>query len=247
MAPDISKHDGQTVVVSFFRFHSSKRIWAMRQMALVPALMRKPGGPSFFKVLGTGGGFGYSIKPDFRTYALLSVWDSREEAEGFESDSKVMKRYRSKTLHVYSLFLNPLQSRGAWSGVNPFRPSASEGKQSGKGIVVLTRATLKLRYTLPFWKRVKGVSSDHERYPEVIFTKGVGEFPWMTQATFSVWENIEKMMEFAYGEGGKHKEAISTTRRLKGFREELYARFQLLSSKGSWLNGDPIADAGLLQ
>jgi hypothetical protein len=63
------------------------------------------------------------------------------------------------------------------------------------------------------------------------------------QATFSVWRSVEDMTAFAHHKDGKHFEAIQTTRRLKGFKEELYARFQPKKSKGSWFGGDPVGEA----
>jgi hypothetical protein len=63
------------------------------------------------------------------------------------------------------------------------------------------------------------------------------------QATFSVWRSIEDMNAFAHKAQGRHYEAIETTRRKKGFKEELYARFQPLSTSGSWYGNDPVRDA----
>ena len=210
-------------------------------MGVIPRQLRGTEGLTFHKMLGTGGGHGYSFKPDFNTYALLTVWDRREDADAFERSSAVMENFRKRTEEVYSLFLHPIQSRGMWSGRTPFRPA--EPLPGNPLIVVLTRATLKIRYYIPFWKRVGGVSRSHEGLPGLIFTKGVGERPWIMQATFSVWRSLEEMIAFAHQKDGRHYEAISTTRKLKGFKEELYARFQPTESRGSWRGGDPVGIA----
>jgi hypothetical protein len=63
------------------------------------------------------------------------------------------------------------------------------------------------------------------------------------QATFSVWNSVESLDAFAYGEQDKHHEAIETTRRKKGFKEELYARFQPIATRGTWFGKDPIGEA----
>lgn len=231
----------QTVLISFFQFLPGQKRWAMKQMGVISRRLRGTEGLTFHKMLGTGGGTGYSHKPDFNTYALLTVWDRREDASAFERDSEVMNRFRERTREIYSLFLHPIKSRGKWSNSEPFHPQ--EPLPDNPLIVVLTRATLKMRYYIPFWKRVAGVSRSHGGLPGLLFTKGVGERPWIMQATFSVWKSLEDMVAFAHGKDGKHYEAITTTRRLKGFKEELYARFQPVESRGSWRGSDPVGEA----
>ena len=215
----------------------------MRQMAEVPRKMRRVEGVTFQKMLGTGGGAGYSHRPDFRTYALLTVWDSREKAYGFESRSAVMDHLRSRTREIYSLFLVPVSSRGRWSRKEPFRPVMPDRPDSR--LAVLTRATIKPRFYIPFWKRVGRVSRSQEGRPGLLFSKGVGERPWIMQATFTVWESVSQMEDFAHDPEGYHSEAVSTTRRLGGFREELYARFHLLDVRGTWRGTAPAGEQGL--
>lgn len=234
----MTSKNNQIVLISFFQFPARRRIWAMFQMAAVPQKLKSMEQPVFSKMLGTGGGSGYGFMPDFRTYALITVWENYEMASGFETGSEIMARFRKNSTEVYSVFLKPLQSRGIWSGVNPFVPA--EGA-SDKGLIcVITRATLKPIYYIPFWKRVKNVSASHEGSPGLIFSKGVGERPWIMQATFTIWRSLKEMQAFAHNTSGLHYEAISTTRRLKGFREELYARFQPVESRGTWKRIDPV-------
>ena len=231
----------QITLVSFFRFNPGERLWGMKQMMVTQNRMKGTDGLVFHKMLGTGGGDGYSSRPDFGTYALLSVWESRERAESFESASKVMEDFRKHAFEIYSIFLSPIQSRGFWSGRQPFSPVTPD--KHNPLIVILTRATLKPRYYIPFWKRVGRVSQSHFGSPGLFFSKGVGERPWIMQATFSVWRSVEDMTAFAHTKGGRHFEAIQTTRRLTGFREELYARFQPIQSIGTWFGKDPVGVA----
>jgi hypothetical protein len=60
----------QTVLISFFQFLPGQKRWAMKQMGVIPRRLRGTEGLTFHKMLGTGGGTGYSHKPDFNTYAL---------------------------------------------------------------------------------------------------------------------------------------------------------------------------------
>lgn len=231
----------QVVLVSFFRFPPKKRIWGMKQMMVTQKRLNNTEGLQFHKMLGTGGGAGYSFRPDFGTYALLTVWDNYDAALSFESDSPVMNEFRENAREIYSIFLKNIQVRGYWSQVKPFTPC--EPDPDNKIIVILTRATIKPGYYLNFWKRVGGISRSHIIREGLIFTKGLGERPWIMQATFSVWDSVENMDAFAHRKGGRHNEAIETTRRKKGFKEELYARFQPVSTRGSWFGKDPLGEA----
>jgi spheroidene monooxygenase len=105
---------------------------------------------------------------------------------------------------------------------------------------VLTRATIRPSFAPAFWWRVGRVARSLEGRDDLLFTKGVGERPWVEQATFSVWRSTEAMQAFAHGRGGMHAEAIARTRKAQGFREELYARFTVLRTEGSWKGGDPV-------
>jgi hypothetical protein len=62
---NMSSSRQQTVLLSYFRFPPGKYLWAMSRMAIVPRKLKRDDRISFFKMLGTGGGYGYSIKPDF--------------------------------------------------------------------------------------------------------------------------------------------------------------------------------------
>jgi len=212
----------------------------MKQMLFTQRSLNGANGLTFHKMLGTGGGAGYSSKPDFGTYALLTVWDEAEMAHRFEPDSAPMRNFSMHAKEVYSIFLSPISSRGLWSGRQPF--VFSEPDPENPLITVLTRATLKARYYIPFWNRVGGVSRSHENARGLIFSKGVGERPWIMQATFTIWKSVKDMEAFAHDRGGRHYEAIAKTRRLKGFKEELYARFQPFDSRGTWKGEDPLGE-----
>ena len=60
---------------------------------------------------------------------------------------------------------------------------------------------------------------------------GIGEVPWIKQATFSIWQDKNAMKEFAYGMQ-QHKEVISRTRKEDWYKEEMFVRFRILDVKG---------------
>ena len=60
--------------LTLFSFRKNK-FWAFKQMGTVGFRMKSITGLQFYKFLGTGGGQGFSLRPDFSTYAFLGVWD----------------------------------------------------------------------------------------------------------------------------------------------------------------------------
>ena len=73
----------QTVTtVTFFSFTTNK-FWAFKQMGIAPLKLGNIKGLKFFKFLGTGGGSGFSLWPDFSTYAFMGVWEQEVDFNNF--------------------------------------------------------------------------------------------------------------------------------------------------------------------
>jgi hypothetical protein len=70
-----------------------------------------------------------------------------------------------------------------------------------------------------------------DNYKDLIFSKGIGEFPLLMQATFSLWASSEAMMNYAY-QNPMHSEMVKKTKELKWYSEELFARFQIFHQVG---------------
>jgi spheroidene monooxygenase len=92
-----------------------------------------------------------------------------------------------------------------------------------------------------FWGRVPNISAVIGKDPSVLFKLGIGEKPWLHQVTFSIWPDAAAMNNFA--RTGPHAEAISSVRQDGWFSEELYARFSLVSDRGTWGGISPLAPA----
>lgn len=231
---------GTHVTLSFFWYEGLRaRLWGMRQMAEMRRPLADVPGLRFFKLLGTGGGTGYGFWPDFGTYALLGSWAGEADARSFLREHAAFQAWRAHASEICTLHLRPNLSRGAWSGVNPFAAQSPAPHQGP--IAVLTRATIRPRYVVGFWRQVAGVARSLQGREGLLFTKGVGELPWVVQATFSVWRSQQDMMAFAYGTNASHTHAVARTRRADGFREELYARFSVVGCDGTWHGQDPLS------
>jgi spheroidene monooxygenase len=103
---------------------------------------------------------------------------------------------------------------------------------------VLTRATIKPSILTRFWRKVPNISDRIGADPNVMFKIGIGETPLFQQITFSIWPDAKSMANFA--RTGAHAEAIKSVRDEGWFREELYARFTLLSEEGTWGGSSPL-------
>ena len=212
--------------------------WGLAQMGTMPPKLKRVAGLQFFKLLGSGKGRVFSLTPDFYLYGLMAVWDKEETAGNFLNNSPEIKEYQKHCDEFWTIKLNPIKAHGLWDGINPFVP-VSQMVNSDFPIAVLTRAAINIKALPAFWKYGKHTSKAIEKAPGLIAAVGLGELPFVRQATFSIWENQEQMMQYAY-KTAHHQEVIKKTRADNWYSEELFARFQVLSATGSWKGKNPL-------
>ncbi|MEO1537548.1 MAG: spheroidene monooxygenase [Pseudomonadota bacterium] len=199
--------------------------------------MAKIEGMTFWKLCGSGTGEGFTPKPNTRVYGMLCVWNNEEAARDGVQNAEIFKRYRLRADETWTVFMSPVSTWGAWSGVAPF--NAAEAGYQGP-LAALTRATLRPRALLRFWRRVPDISRVIGQDSNVVFKIGIGEIPFLHQVTFSIWPNTSSMAAFARDKSGPHAQAIQAVRDGNWFREELYARFRILDDEGSWSGESPL-------
>ena len=216
----------QQVVLSFFTYTKNK-FWAFTQMQSALPLVAKEKGIDFVRTLGTGSGSGFSLWPDFSTYALLTIWESEEQAMAFLNSSAVMESFNSKSNKQQHFALHTLQSHGFWGKQNPFIPS-KRPLQTQEQIGIITRATLRPSRLFEFWRAVPAASKAITQAKGVLWYKGIGEWPLVQQATFSLWESLEDVKNFAYN-SSQHAAIVKKTRKRNWYKEDLFARFAVRS------------------
>lgn len=222
----------QTTVISFFKYKDLRHKWqALARMGRPPLLKSSIEGLTFWKGLGSGSGNGFSIWPDFSTFGLLTVFNSEDEAKNFLS-SEVMKAYTSKSYKYSHVIMHAIKAHGKWSQQEPFESSVAY--DDSKPIAVITRATIKPKLAYKFWRHVPSVSKSMDGYEGLIYSKGIGEWPILMQATFSFWKTGGEMMNYAYT-NKKHAAMVKKTRELGWYSEELFSRFHPFE-----INGDLI-------
>ncbi len=221
----------QITTVSFFKYATwSKKFWALAQMQLAIGPLLKIPGLTFFKLMGSGAGAGFSLKPDFSTYCLLAVWETAADADAFFSQNPSYAAFARQSIEQWTLYLRATRAKGLWSGLQPFECHPELAKDGL--FIALTRASINWNRLTEFWRHVPLSSQAIEQAEGVLFSKGVGELPLIQQATISIWESPAAMRRFAY-ENGIHQEIIRKTKTRKWYSEELFASFALIKSTGT--------------
>lgn len=207
-------------------------------MGAARLLLRQDRAALFWKLCGSGTGEGFTPRPNWGVWAILATWPDADTAREHCLTGPVWQKWRRRAQESWTVFLDPVSARGAWTGVNPFLPDPPASTADGP-LAVLTRATVKPSRALRFWDRVPDISAVIGQDPNVAFKIGIGEVPLLHQVTFSVWPDAASMAAFARGDG-PHGQAIRAVRDGNWFQEELYARFRLAGSMGSWGGRDPV-------
>jgi hypothetical protein len=205
--------------------------WALLHMALDRISLWRMNGISFWKLLGAGKGETFTPRDaDPLRWGMLVVIDPKDLAT-FET-SKLLQRWRVKSSAEFSADLSPISVHGRWSRKEPFASLATIEKNWNGPVAAITRARIKWRKNLIFWRSVPPVTHSLRNSPGLLSAIGIGEAPIGLQGTFSLWESGEAVRNFAY-RGEAHKAAIEATHREDWYAEELFARFAVTRSNGA--------------
>lgn len=207
------------------------KLWALGQMQRSIDGLLSTKGLSFFKLMGSGAGEGFSLRPDFSVYCLLGVWEEQDFSESFFEHSAVYRAFADHAEECWTVFAHATRARGLWSGIQPFE-CYPELKTEGIKIA-LTRASIRWKRLGEFWRHVPASSRAIASAEGVLFSKGVGELPFVQQATVSIWKNEAAMRKFAYQDSG-HREIVSKTVKRKWYSEELFGSFVPFKEQGTW-------------
>ena len=197
----------------------------------------------FWKLLGCGKNGSFSMVPDLRQWGVLGVWN--REAETWEQVAGnsltppfplfLSRWWRFFRCKIYTFVLQPLEGHGTWDQQECFGELPAHSEYDGR-IAVLTRATIRLKRLHQFWRNVEKVTERMHHAEGFLYSVGIGEMPWIRQATFSIWENKTCMKQFAYG-SEEHRDVIHKTRANNWYSEEMFVRFRILAADGENIVG----------
>lgn len=205
-----------------------------------PILQRTPG-LRFFRQLGTGDGDRMTFSADLRRWALLAFWRSEADLDAFLATSEIPRRWDAIAQERYDLRLATARAHGAW-GRATFNVDRAAPLLPDAPVAILTQAAIRPQRLARFWTAVPKPAIDLSSHPDNLAAVGIGDIPVLRQATFSLWRSLAGAQDYAYRRAA-HREVIARTRAEDWYSSELFARFQPLSSSGTWNGRDPLAEA----
>jgi hypothetical protein len=180
----------------------------------------------FFKLMGSGKNGSFDIHPDLNQWALLFTAGNRY----VKAPAFFYAYWKFFHCDIKEFLLQPISGHGLWDKQKVFGDLPRQTDHNGV-IAVLTRATIRLDRLKNFWRNVDSVASKMRGAKGLIISYGIGEMPWVKQATFSIWEDKNAMKDFAYNIQ-QHVDVIQRTRAEAWYKEEMFVRFRILDVKG---------------
>jgi hypothetical protein len=196
--------------------------------------------------MGSGKNGTFDKTPDWQQWGILSV--SNQTVNTGEKEQAMLTKsmfgcfiagwFRFFNCETWTVFLQPIEGHGKWDGLEPFGSLTKQTDYDGP-IAILTRATIRFSKLKAFWGNVDSVAHQMAGAKGFITSLGIGEVPFIKQATFSIWESKAAMKQFAY-QMAEHKEVIQKTRKENWYSEDMFVRFIPLSSHGTIKGFNPL-------
>jgi len=187
----------------------------------------------FYKLMGCGKNGTFDIHPDFNQWAIMVFFNQEETSKAVEisEPGKILGKFipfwwQLFTTKINWFLLEAYAGHGSWDG-KTFIDNRKETVEPVGRIGVLTRASIRLSRLKEFWKAVPKVAQNMDKNKGFVYSVGIGEIPFIKQATFSIWESAEEMKAFAYKKRD-HQKVIQKTRKEQWYTEEMFLRFRIL-------------------
>jgi len=228
----------EITTVTIFRYRGLRaKAWIFTQMGLMPGFpfsspLARTDGLRFGRLLGSGAGNGFGLQPNLGVYAFVGHWRDRAAVDTFFASHPWWLANARRTAEQATFYLAATMTHGEWGGQQPFLPQPEKHDPSAP-VAVITRATIRPRKLVDFWRYVPRTSASVYEHPARKLSIGVGEYPVFMQATFSIWTSGKAMRDFAY-KSEHHAEVVRLTRVRNWYREEMFIRFRILECTGSW-------------
>lgn len=206
------------------------RLWGYARFVIGRFAMRHVPGLVMSKVMGSGDGGGFGLKPSSSRQALFCLFTDEGSADAFLK-SPIAQAYAQRAQEFCSAKLRAYSCRGAWSGQS-IAVTASPPDSGSGPIATLTRASIRPMSARRFWRMQPASEVSLNEASGCLMATGVGEAPFFRQATFSLWANTAAMD--AYARTGAHLAAIRAAHEGAFFSESMFARFVPLQLAGRW-------------
>ena len=231
------------LLVDLLKLH---RRWGWMRLVAGPAAYKDVPGLLGAKVMGSGHGGGFTLRPSASHQGLVCRFDSADAALDFLHGEQV-QAYRARARECWSGLLRVDAARGEWDqqhwGLSdPHSAAISSVWQQrlpapqATPLAVLTRASIHPAKATAFWRHAPAAQASLDAASGCQLAMGLGEAPLVRQCTFSLWQDEASML--AYARHGAHQMASSAAWRLKFFSESLFVRMRVLRMAGLWQGKD---------
>jgi hypothetical protein len=227
--PTSTAENDQVVVLLLADIAEGSRLWGWSRIVKGPQGLQGVPGLLFSKVLGSGYEGGFGLRPSPSRQGLFGLFESLPTAQEFIQNSTVLQAYQERSSEFYCALLKTWSCRGSWDGQSLDVCTA----QPIKGpVAALTRASIRLGKAPEFWRHAPPSQTALSNAKGCQLAVGLGEAPFVRQATFSIWDSVSDMN--AYARSGAHLEAIQAAVQNDYFSESMFARFVPLQVQGQW-------------
>lgn len=234
-----------TMVVVLADLARQHQAWGWLRLAQGGGALKDTPGLRFAKVMGSGHGGGFSLRPSASHQGLIMVFEHAAQAHEF-MNSPFVAACHERARESWSAVLSVDSARGEWDGQawarTPItaldRPPGIKPLLRGDDLrpalplAVITRASIRPAKTMAFWRYAPAAQADLEKAPGCLLAMGLGEVPLVRQCTFSLWRDTASML--AYAHTGAHQTAIEAAHRNGFFSESLFLRMRVLAQHGRW-------------
>ena len=179
----------------------------------------------------------FDSNPDFQQWAIFSCNLKSTKYPNGKFVRKWLKFFRCEE---FVINMEPREGYGKWDGIEVF-PGLTKMPMEEGLVAVLTRATVRLKKLGYFQKSIKPVAELVKSAEGLLYTLGIGEIPFIKQATFSIWKDINVMKNFAY-QSNEHRKVIKLTSEQQWYSEQMFIRFRIISFHGSIKGHNPLAN-----
>ena len=205
-------------------------LWGYARFVLGRWSLRGVPGLVMSKVMGSGDGGGFGLRPSRSRQALFCLFTDEASADAF-LNSQLTQAYAQRAQEFCSAKLRAYSCRGTWSGQSIAVTASAPDSGSGP-IATLTRASIRPMSALRFWRMQPASEVSLNAASGCLLATGVGEAPFFRQATFSLWTSTAAMD--AYARTGAHLAAIRAAHEGAFFSESMFARLIPCSLRGTW-------------
>jgi spheroidene monooxygenase len=219
------------VLVDFLRQHQG---WGWLRLVAGGTLYKNVPGLTTVKVMGSGHGGGFSLRPSATHQGLICTFTQLDLALAF-LDSTWVQAYRERAREFWSGLLSVQSARGTWDK-QAWLATASEslnGQSEPQGpLAVLTRAGILPTKAMAFWRYAPAAQAALSHSKGCLLSMGLGEAPLVRQCTFSLWQDTAAMLQYA--QQGAHQVATAAAYKHQFFSESLFVRMQVHHMSGVW-------------